>query len=167
MIVQKSDDDRSPLRKSLPDVTNELGSHLYLYQILDETPNGVMVVSLEHQVLYANPAANDLLGVDYRDLEDVDLEVLLGSENQWFFYLIGQFFDNLAEMQKSRIRQVIQLNTGEDETKILDAVLSYPPSHPEYYLLYLIDITDRKRLETQLRRRNAFFNNLINSSRSR
>ena len=69
--MQKSDDDRSPLRKSLPDVTNELGSHLYLYQILDETPNGVMVVSLEHQVLYANPAANDLLGVDYRDLEEL------------------------------------------------------------------------------------------------
>ena len=164
MIVQKSDDERSPLRKSLPEVTRELGSHLYLYQILDETPNGVMVVSLDHQVLYANPAANELLGVEYRNLEDADLERLLGTDNQWFFYLIGQFFDNLAEIQKSKIRQVIQVTTGEQETKILDAVLSYPPSHPEYYLLYLIDITDRKRLETQLRRRNAFFNDLINSS---
>jgi two-component system NtrC family sensor kinase len=164
VIVQKSDDEKSPLRKSLPEVTRELGSHLYLYQILDETPNGVMVVSLKHQVLYANPAANGLLGVVYRNVVDTDLEVLLGPENQWFFYLIGQFFDNLAEIQKSRIRQIIQMKTAENETKILDAVLTYPPSHPDYYLLYLIDITDRKRLETQLRRRNAFFNDLINSS---
>ncbi|NNK94102.1 MAG: PAS domain-containing protein, partial [Desulfobacterales bacterium] len=84
--MQKSDDERSPLRKSLPEVTRELGSHLYLYQILEETPNGVMVVSLDHQVLYANPAANDLLGVSYRELKDIDLEVLLGPENEWFFY---------------------------------------------------------------------------------
>lgn len=162
--MQKSDDEKSPLRKSLPDVTRELGSHLYLYQILDETPNGVMVVSLEHQVLYANPAANTLLGVTYRDMSDTDFEVLLGPENQWFFYLIGQFFDNLAEIQKSRIRQEIKIKTGDDELKIIDAVLTYPPSHPNYYLIYLIDITDRKQLETQLRRRNAFFNDLINSS---
>lgn len=160
----KTDDERSPLRKSLPDVTNELGSHLYLYQIMEETPNGVMVVSLNHQVLYANPAANELLGVLYRDLTDTDLEVLLGDENRWFFYQINQFFENLAEIQRSSTRQVIEIQTADDKIKILDAVVSYPPSSPDYYLLYLIDITERKRLEAQLRRRNAFFNNLINSS---
>ena len=162
--MQKSDDERSPLRKSLPEVTRELDSHLYLYQILEETPNGVMVVSLDHQVLYANPAANLLVGAEYRELADTDLETLLGLENQWFFYQIGQLFDNLAEIPESRLRQEIAIKTGDNEIKILDAVLTYPPAHPDYYLLYLIDITDRKRLERQLRRRNAFFNNLINSS---
>lgn len=160
----KSDDERSPLRKSLPDVTNELGSHLYLYQILEETPNGVMVVSLDHQVLYANQAANQLLGVHYRNLTDTDLENLLGRENQWFFYQIGQFFDNLSEMDRSKIRHEIEITTGENRRKILDAVLTYPPSSPDYYLMYLIDITQRKKLEGELRRRNTFFNNLINSS---
>jgi PAS domain S-box-containing protein len=162
--VLKSDDERSPLRKSLPEVTNELGSHLYLYQILEETPNGVMVVSLDHQVLYANPAANQLLGVHYRNLTDTSLENLLGEENQWFFYQIGQFFDNLSEMERLKIRHEIELTTGENRRKILDAVLIYPPSSPEYYLMYLIDITQRKKLEGELRRRNTFFNNLINSS---
>ena len=160
----KSDDERSPLHKSLPEVTNELGSHLYLYQILEETPNGVMVVSLDHQVLYANPAANQLLGVGYRDLTDTDLERLLGEENQWFFYQIGQFFDNLAEMDRTKIRHEIEITTGENQRKILDAVLIYPPASPAYYLMYLIDITQRKKLEGELRRRNTFFNNLINSS---
>ncbi|THB78983.1 MAG: PAS domain S-box protein [Desulfobulbaceae bacterium] len=162
--MQKSDDERSPLRKSLPEVTGELGSHLYLYQILDETPNGVMVVGLDHRVLYANPAANRLLGVLHRGILDTSLEVLLGPENQWFYYQIGQYFDNLTEIQRNRIRHEIQLETGADEKTILDAVLMYPPARPDYYLLYLIDITERKRLEGQLRRRNSFFNNLINSS---
>ena len=137
---------------------------MYLYQILEETPNGVMVVGLDHQVLYANQASNELLGVEYRNLDDTDFEKLLGSENQWFFYQIGQLFDNLAEIPDSRIRQEIQIKTGDNEIKILDAVLTYPPARPDYYLVYLIDITDRKRLEAQLRRRNTFFNNLINSS---
>ena len=145
-------------------MTRELGSHLYLYQILEETPNGVMVVSLDHKVLYANPAANLLVGSEYRNLADTDLEKFLGSENQWFFYQIGQLFDNLTEIPESRLRQEIEIKTGDNEIKILDVVLTYPPAHPDYYLLYLIDITDRKRLEGQLRRRNAFFNNLINSS---
>jgi PAS domain S-box-containing protein len=162
--VLKSDDERSPLRKSLPEVTNELGSHLYLYQIMEETPNGVMVIDLNHQARYVNPAANSLLGVAYRGLTDTSLELLLGEENQWFFYQIGQYFDNLAEIDESRIRQEIRIRTGDDEFKIIDAVLVYPPASPDYYLLYLIDITARKRLEGELRRRNAFFNNLINSS---
>ena len=160
----KSDDERSPLRKSLPEVTNELGSHLYLYQIMEETPNGVMVIDLSHQARYVNPAANSLLGVAYRGLTDTSLEILLGEENQWFFYQIGQYFDNLAEIDESRIRQEIRIQTGDDEFKIIDAELVYPSASPDYYLLYLIDITARKRLEGQLRRRNAFFNNLINSS---
>jgi len=162
--VLKSDDERAPLRTSLPEVTNELGSHLYLYQILEETPNGVMVVSLDHQVLYANRAANQLFGVEYRHITDTGLENLLGEENRWFYYQIGQFFDNLSEMDRSKLRHEIEITTGENRRKILDAVLTYPPSSPEYYLMYLIDITQRKKLEGELRRRNTFFNNLINSS---
>ena len=135
----KSDDERAPLRTSLPEVTNELGSHLYLYQILEETPNGVMVVSLDHQVLYANRAANQLFGVEYRHITDTGLENLLGEENRWFYYQIGQFFDNLSEMDRSKLRHEIEITTGENRRKILDAVLTYPPSSPEYYLMYLID----------------------------
>lgn len=158
------EDERSPLKQSLPEVTSELGSHLYLYQILEETPNGVMVVGLDHQVLYANPAANHLLGVHYRNLTDSGLENLLGEENRWFFVLIGRFFKDQSEIERSKIRREIEITTGRNHRKILDAVIIYPPSSPEYYLLYLIDITQRKKLEGELRRRNTFFNNLINSS---
>ena len=46
----------------------------------------------------------------------------------------------------------------------LSAVVVFPPASTDYYLVYLIDITQQKNLEGELRRRNAFFQNLIDSS---
>jgi len=141
-----------------------LGSNLYLYQILEETPNGVMVVNLEHQILYANPAATKFTGALHRNLQDKHLKTALGHENADLYTRITNFFKHPESRDKQRIRQEIQIETGQDEIQLLDAVLVYPPSSPGYYLFYLIDITTRKKLEARLRRRNAFFHNLIESS---
>jgi len=154
----------SPFNNNLATVTNELGSNLYLQQILEETPNGVMVVNLEHQILYANPAATKFMGAVHRGLTDSHLGKALGKINEELYTLITKFFKYPEERDELRIRHEIQFETGEQEQQLLDAVLVYPPSSPTYYLLYLIDITARKKLEGRLRRRNAFFHNLIESS---
>lgn len=154
----------SPFNKDLATVTSELGSNLYLGQILEETPNGVMVIDLEHQILHANRAASNFLGAVPRKLKSSDLEEALGQENNELYQLICNFFKYPEKRDDLRIRHEIQIKTGEEEVQILDAVLVYPPSSPSYYLLILIDITTRKRLEGKLRRRNSFFNNLIESS---
>ncbi len=154
----------SPFNKDLATVTEELGSNLYLQQILEETPNGVMVVNLEHQVLYANPAATTFIGAVHRGLTDSHLQSALGRQNDELYSLIEEFFKHPENRDELRFRHEIQIETGDSEVQILDAVLVYPPSSPGYYLLYLIDITTRKKLEGKLRRRNAFFHNLIESS---
>lgn len=154
----------SPFNKDLATVTEELGSNLYLSQILEETPNGVMVINLEHQVLYANPAATTFLGAIERSLEDNSLATALGHQYSELYQLIKNYFECPHNHDKSRIRHEIQIETPNEGTKILDAVFMYPPSSPSYYILYLIDITTRKKLEGKLRRRNAFFHNLIESS---
>ena len=154
----------SPFNKNLATVTHELGSNLYLYLILEETPNGVMVVDFQHQVLYANPAATKFLGAIHRGLTESDLHSALGHQNGEMFRRIQEFIKKPEKHQDFRFRQEIHIETGADEVQILDAVLVYPPSSPGYYLLYLIDITTRKKLEGKLRRRNAFFHNLIESS---
>lgn len=154
----------SPFNKDLATVTEELGSNNYLSQILEETPNGVMVVNLDHQVLYANPAAAKFIGAVHRGLQDNHLQSAIGSQNKDLYQLIKDFFNYPEQRNELRIRHEIQIETGNNEAQILDAVLVYPPSSPSYYLLYLIDITTRKKLEGKLRRRNAFFHNLIESS---
>lgn len=154
----------SPFNKNLATLTRELGSNLYLYQILEETPNGVMVVDVEHQVLYANPAASKFLGATYRGLSESDLHSALGLHNGEIFRRIKDFIKKPQKHQDLRFREEIRIETENDKVQILDAVIVYPPSSPGYYLLYLIDITTRKKLEGKLRRRNAFFHNLIESS---
>lgn len=155
---------RLPVHNTLAAATKELGSNLYLYHILEETPNGVMVVSLDHRVIYANPSAGRFLEVDFTELTDGSLERILNTKNRHLFNLITDFFQSEKKTDSSRFRKEIDIEKEDKALRILDAVFVYPPSDPDYYILYLIDITHLKILEDELRRRNVFFHNLIDSS---
>ncbi len=155
---------QSQAENSLATITRDLGSNLYLYQILEETPNGVMVVNLNHQIIYANPAACHFFAITPGEMADAFIAEILGLENIRLFKHIEDFFRSPEKRQASRFRYEIEIKRIDREWVVIDVVLVYPPSGPDYYLLYLIDITPRKKLEGELRRHNAFFSNLINSS---
>ncbi len=138
--------------------------HSYLYQILEETPNGVLIVSLDHTILHSNPSASRFLNMSYEDLKEMRLEKIFGPENTPFLNHIKSFLKSAENHKQQRIRQEIRITAPGKERCILDVVFVYPPSTPEHYLLYLIDVTTRKNLEGELRRHNAFFHNLIDSS---
>lgn len=156
--------DRLPAHKNLADAAGEFGPSLYLFQILDETPNGVMVVSLGHQLIYANPSASRFLGVEHDRLVSSSLQTVLGEENYHLYRLISDFVSSSKLDKESRFRQEIEIERADNAPRIIDAVFVYPPSAPEYYILYLIDITHLKILEDELRHRNVFFQDLIDSS---
>jgi len=141
-----------------------LKSDLYLYQILEETPNGVMVVNTRHRVIYANPPAALFLDTPFAELSGSHLGTVLGEDNQDLFSLFRDFFSQKPSGKPCRFRREISIDRKGEEKRMLDVVFVYPPSKPEYYILYLIDITHRKTLERELRRRNVFFHNLIDSS---
>ncbi|HSO10587.1 MAG TPA: ATP-binding protein [Desulfoprunum sp.] len=155
---------QSQAEKALAEMTRDLGSNIYLYQILEETPNGVMVVNLQHQIIYANPAACHFLSIPCDQIVDASIAEVLDVENAGLFRLIADFLNSPAGRKMSRFRHEIEIKGADEQTTDIDVVLVYPPSRPDYYLLYLIDITARKKLEAELRRRNTFFHNLIDSS---
>ncbi len=140
-----------------------LGPYHYLHTILEETPNGVIVVGQDHAVIHANPAASRFLGVPYGRIDGAGLQEILGEHNSELFLLIRDHFEQRAKKIGGKIRHEVEF-TREDERCILSAVVVFPPAVTEYYLLYLIDITAQKKLEGELRRSNAFFHNLIDSS---
>ena len=145
------------------EIAAKLGPYHYLHTILEGTPNGVVVVSLDHLIVHANPAAIRFLAIPDKDFEGKPLQTVLGANNARLFDCIVEFFDSSDETSCPEIRHEIEIM--EDGNRcILNAVIVYPPSLPDYYLLYLIDITEQKKLEGRLRRRNAFFHNLIESS---
>lgn len=136
----------------------------YLYQILEETPNGVLVVDLEHNIVFANPAAGQFLDYPYEQMVDSPLDTLFEPNNQNITELITTFLSPAEDSRESRFRQEIERVTENGDRRILDMAFVYPASRPDYYLLYLIDITHLKLLERELRQRNVFFHDLIDSS---
>lgn len=141
----------------------ELGPYHYLHTILEETPNGVVVVGPDHRVIHANPAANSFFGVKVDSAISQPLEKLLGSEYEDFFLLIQDYSKLQGREDELKIRHELEFHSGENHW-ILDAVVVFPKACLDYYLLYLIDITQQKKLEGELRRRNSFFQNQIDSS---
>ncbi len=124
----------------------------------------MIIVGLKHQVIYANPAASHFLGFKYGDLADLYLEEVLGPGNTRLLDLIKEFLGGVNRTETSQLRYEIITEPAAGYRCVLDAVVAYLPSTPEYYLIYLIDVTTKRQLERELRRRNAFFHNLIDSS---
>lgn len=141
----------------------ELGPYHYLHTILEETPNGVVVIGLDHVVIHANPAASRFIGSPYGDLAEKNLEEILGEQNADLFLLIQDHFQSQKNKNGWKIRHEIEFSRAA-ESHILSAVVVYSSATPQYYLLYLIEITEQKKLEVDLRRSNVFFHNLIDSS---
>ncbi len=144
-------------------LVDDLGPYHYLHTILEETPNGVMVVGVDHVVIHANPAASRFLGATYGDLLGKSLDEVLESHNGDLFLLIKDNFSSQTKATRWKIRHELEFNHG-GERRILSVAVVSPPTGQDYYLIYFIDITQQKTLEGQLRRRNAFFHNLIDSS---
>lgn len=145
------------------ELRSELGPYHYLQTILEETPNGVVVVAPDHVVIHANPAASRFLGTPYGGLTGRSLEQILSELNSDFFEKIREHFASQVGGVGPKLQCEIDF-LRDDDRCILNAVAAIPPADNGYYLLYLIDITQQKKLEGELRRRNSFFHNLIDSS---
>ncbi len=140
-----------------------LGPYHYLHTILEETPNGVVVVGRDHTVIHANPAACGFLEVPYGSLSGLPLGELLSPANDAFYQRIIARLSVEKPSAARKIHHEIEFHHN-GRRCILNAVVVVPSYGRGYYLLYLIDITQQKSLEQELRRHNTFFHNLIDSS---
>ena len=153
----------STAKRDAESLSRDLGSYHYLHTILEETPNGVVVVGPDHTVIHANPAASRFLGVPYGTLDGIGFKEILGDQNGELFLLIRDHFEQRVNGNGRKIHHEVVFDRN-GERYILSSVVVFPPAGLEYYLVYLIDITQQKKFERELRRRNAFFQNLIDSS---
>lgn len=154
---------QSTANKDPGSLAQALGPYHYLHTILQETPNGVLVAGLDHRVIHANPAAGRFSGVPYAKLVGSSVGEILGEKNRSLFRSIEKQFKAQSNLNGWKVRQEIEFFRNDQRTILLGVAICSPAS-PDYYLLYLIDVTQQKMLERELRRRNAFFHNLIDSS---
>ena len=158
--------DQLQAEKVLATITRDRGRTSTYELILEETPNGVMVVGLDHQIIHANPAACHFLDITCeRDRRCPSLTMVLALRTYRSVQADQGDSSNRRPSARPRGSGTKSRSKREDGQRLdIDVVLVYPPSRPDYYLLYLIDITPQRKLEGELRRRNAFFHNLIDSS---
>lgn len=145
------------------ELQQEMGPYHYLHTILEDSPNGVMVIAPDHTVIHANPAASRFLGASYGDLGGKRLEHVVAGLSSELFVSIRNQFESPPSQKNTKLQQEIDytLNT---KRCVLNVITVIPPRELGYYLLYFIDITEQRKFEGELRRRNSFFHNLIESS---
>ena len=80
----------------------ELGPYHYLHTILEETPNGVVVVGPDHTVIHGNPAACRFLGVPCDKLVGGSFREILGEHNGDLFLLIRDHLNSEAGKSAER-----------------------------------------------------------------
>ncbi len=142
----------------------EMGSNLVLYTIIEATPNGVLVVGRDQSILYANPAACRFTGVSPDQFQDSRLPSLLPLEDDPKLMLDLVRFVSTRNAPAQFRREIRLRNQSNGTTHAMEFVAIAPAEGHDYYSTILIDIDRRQQLERELRRSNAFFRNLIDSS---
>jgi two-component system, NtrC family, sensor kinase len=146
-------------------LAERLGSDAFIYSIMEETPNGVLVLDTDNVVMHGNPAACRFLGVESDELIGKSLPDLLGPGSREAALTMlrdGTLFEGVEHGE--RARHEIKTEGDDGSSLYLEAVFVKPNPQSEYYFIYLNNVTKRKRLAVELHRRNTFFQNLIDSS---
>ena len=115
-------------------------------RVLDHMDEGAMLLSLNHQVLYANPAALHMLGSSLHALpQPVAVEEFIQNP---------ALLDAIRSQEGTTSRQVLRVPTDEGENLALEVTLA--PAGPSRILLVL---RDTRKLEDVERKRRDFVTN--------
>lgn len=132
------------------------------FRTLAETIPALVVIQRDDRVLYANPAATELLGYSERELRKRDLVDLFRTETRT---LMRDQIQHCLLGHISVWRQEIALHARSGEEKWLD--LSIAPIALDSSLAWLacaVETTERRRREAEIRQLNA---DLFHTSRLR
>ena len=141
-------------------ITEELLSVKRHFEIiLDKMSEGILEITSEGRIVYANPTALSLL--------DISEKNLLGSH----------FAKMFAEYDRQRIEELLKTMGDKPVTitegspvnlNVYQVTLSILPigEHPFTAIVILNDVTERKRSEKALKETNKFLRNILDSSSS-
>lgn len=155
-----------PHREILTTLVERLGSPGYLHHLIEYMPIGILMVGRDYKVNYCNVSAGKILGIGYDDLFGHALDDLLADDKTNLSHCYAEFVDSAGEeAHYGRTRYELHLQNPSGEKRVVDAIIDDTGrSDSEYLLVYLMDITVRRKLETDQQQRSTFFFNLIDSS---
>ncbi len=132
----------------------------YLAAVLDSSPDGVVVIDRSRFITYANPAMEEITGWNLGELIDRPLAVFLRAQED-----LARIANALGEQPK--VRDIELSVRKRDGTPLSVSVsvsrVALEDGTPVGAVAYVQDITERKRFELDLERKNQELEHYVNT----
>ena len=135
-----------------------------LQKIIEMGNDGILVFNQDYRVEFANQLASDITGLTKSQLVGSDFRSLLSLEDRWFLAALPTQM-RLTANENRRVCTQIKIITATGALREVEISLTL--AHIEGQIktyAYLRDLSDRIRMETELRKTNNFLRNIILSS---
>ncbi len=139
--------DATPRRSATPEP-----SLRFLSSVLENAPEGVLVVDESRFVTYANPAVEELTGYRAEELVDQPLALLLPSPED------AERIAEALEPERPLRGQLLDVRRRDGARRRVSvsvSVLPQEPGAPMAAVAYVRDVTEQKRVEDDLARKHA------------
>jgi two-component system, NtrC family, sensor kinase len=135
-----------------------------LQKIIEMGNDGILVIDQDYRVEFANQLASDITGLTNNQLVGSDFRSLLSPEDRWVLAALPtQMRLNANENRRVSTQFKIITASGAPREVEICLTLAYLEGQIKTYA-YLRDLSDRIRMETELRKTNNFLKNIILSS---
>ena len=134
-----------------------------MFQSIIELANdGILVFNDLLRVEYANRTISQITAYEHARIMGMTIAELLGDKSR---ALLEDIFSH-PEKYGEKTCTEIQFTTADGNVRDAEVciVLATPPDGRDKAYAYIRDITDQKRIESEVREANEFFRNLISSS---
>ena len=135
-----------------------------LQKIIEMGNDGILVFNQDYRVEFANQLASEITGFSKNQLVGSDFRSLLSPEDRWFLAALPSQM-RLTANENRRVCTQFKIITPSGVLRDVEIclTLAYIEGQLKTYV-YLRDLSDRVRMETELRKTNNFLKNIILSS---
>lgn len=135
-----------------------------LKDIIDHTYIGVLIIDDKYKINFVNKAVSKIISHEIKNLIGKDFFHLFNEKNQ---KILIDYFNKTNKY--NNIHLELEIYTKFSQIRYISLYTSpiihkYRQKKIKYYIIYLTDISERKKVENALRKTNDFLTNLIENS---
>jgi PAS domain S-box-containing protein len=132
-------------------------------KIAEMGDDGIFVFDENYRIEFANTMATDIAGYSLDELIGMDFNLLL---NEWHRKIMSDLHSEVEEDENRRVCMEMAVNTAKGGTKEVEICITIAKGEEGAVktYAYMRDITQRKKMEREIREKNEFLSKLIESS---
>ena len=132
-------------------------------KIAEMGDDGIFVFDEKYRIEFANTMATDIAGYTLDELIGMNFNLLLNEQHR---KIMSDLHSEVEEDENRRVCMEMAINTAEGDTKEVEICITIAMGEEGVVktYAYMRDITQRKKMEREIREKNEFLSKLIESS---